>query len=165
MPWPCFAWRSRDCGTAPAQMESRIRAKAEAIKCASKKMRLHSAVNLALHCRSSSRLRVDAVALVHPFYARLPQKINTSEYIARLWNLHSQHADRLTTKPVWSIGPVITGTRRYERQNGLCYTAASARVSSSRTAIARSYKAFASSWELPTAVRPVLPSSPRALIM
>jgi hypothetical protein len=39
------------------------------------------------------------------------------------------------------------------------------RVSSSRTATARSYRALASSRELPTAVRPVLPNSPRALIM
>ena len=41
-------------------------------------------------------------------------------------------------------------------------TAISPRVSSSKTAIARSYVAFASSCELLTAVRPVLPSSPKA---
>jgi hypothetical protein len=39
------------------------------------------------------------------------------------------------------------------------------RVSSSSTPTARSYMAFASSCELPTAVSPVLPNSPKALIM
>ena len=55
-------------------------------------------------------------------------------------------------------------TRRYERQmpvlNG-CFTARLLIKDSDRTI----YKAFASACELPTAVIPVLPSSPKALIM
>ena len=52
--------------------------KQKQIKCDSKKMRLNSSVNLALHGGLSFlRLRVDVVALVRPFYAGLPQKINT----------------------------------------------------------------------------------------
>src|SRR5882757_7526420 len=59
------------------------------------------------------------------------------------------------------LGKAFSGRSPLYRSNDS--TNQTFRVSSSRTAIARSYKAFASSCELPTAVIPVLPSSPRAL--
>jgi len=98
---------------------------------------------------------------VRPFYARLPQKINT--FRIRRAFVQSVFPPRQVNYYAYSTSVLVYPTLR--EAECLCYTAASPRVSSSRTAIARSYKAFASSWELPTAVRPVLPSSPRALIM
>src|SRR6478609_11698093 len=104
-------------------------------------MRLNSSVNLAPHCDLSFlRLRVDAAAFVCPFYAGLPQKINT--FRIRRAFVQSVFPPRQVNYYAYSTS--VLGYPTLREAECLCYTAASPRVSSSRTAIARSYKAFAS---------------------
>jgi len=130
-------------------------------------MRLNSPVNLALHCggvlsATQGRFGGTRTSVLGRPVTKNQHFLNTSRVSAICIT------DTATGKLLCLLEHqryVSAGYQTPGEAECLCYTAASPRVSSSRTAIARSYRAFASSWELPTAVRPVLPSSPRALIM
>ena len=168
--WPRFVCPALIGFAAPARTESRTRPKAAANKM---RLRIRCAlivrINLVFHCHCSFRTdvqRPDAVALVEPVLHRPATKsqhfLNTSRVCALCI------ADTVTGKllcPLEDRRYVSAGYPTGARGRMPVYTAASPRVSSSSTATARSYMAFASSCELPTAVIPVLPSSPKALIM